>query len=359
MHSEHYRFMRVALSLARRNLGQTWPNPAVGALLVKDGRIIGEGYTARGGRPHAETIAIEQAGKKVKGSTLYVTLEPCAHQGKTPPCTDAIINAGIARVVIACRDPHPQVNGQGVAQLAQAGVDIVEGAGESEAREINRGFFSVVEKKRPYIALKIATSSDGKIAYADGKSQWITGESARAYAHLLRAQHDTIVTGIGTVLADNPRLTCRLSDLEEKSPVRVIFDSELKIPADSHLIKTAREIPTWVMTAADTNKILEKSGVKLFKVKSGASGLDIHDALRLLVEQGITRVMVEAGNKLNTAFLQNGLVDRIYWFRAPAVIGDKGLAAVEGGLDTALTSGWQSVEQRLLAPDTLEVLERL
>ncbi len=219
-----HRFMQAALSLARRNLGQTWPNPSVGALVVKDGRIIAQGWTARGGRPHAETQALDASRRSTrKGATLYVTLEPCSHHGKTAPCTEAIIKAGISRCVIACRDPNPQVNGKGIEQLKKAGIEVIEHICEKEAREINRGFFSVIEKKRPYIALKIATSLDGKIDCP--QKPWITGEQARAYGHLLRSRYDAIATGIGTVLADDPLLTCRLPGLEDRSPVRIVFDS--------------------------------------------------------------------------------------------------------------------------------------
>ena len=337
---DHSRFMHVALQLARRNLGQTWPNPAVGAAIVKNEQIIGQGFTARGGRPHAETEAITQVGENAKGASLYVTLEPCAHHGQTPPCAEAIIKAGITKVISACRDPNPLVSGKGIALLKQAGIEVVEGVGEREAQEINRGFFSIIEKKRPFISLKIATSLDGKMATATGQSKWITGEKARSFSHLLRSQYDAIATGIGTILADDPQLTCRLPGLENKSPVRVVFDRNGRLPKNSQLAKTAKDVPVWI-------------------IPSPLLGEELAPAINHLTEKGITRLLVEAGPTLSTAFLQSGLVDRIYWFRAPIVIGNDGLAAAGNGFSAELAklARWQSVERIFLQPDTLEILE--
>lgn len=326
------RIMQAALSLAQRNLGQTWPNPAVGAIIVRDGKIIAEGWTARGGRPHAETQALDDAGAQARGATLYVTLEPCSHHGKTAPCAEAIIHAGIARCVIACRDPNPQVNGAGIAMLQKAGIEVTEGIGEKEARDLNGGFFSVMEKKRPFVAVKIASSLDDKIAFPGNTPRWITGDTARAYGHLLRSQYEAIATGIGTVLTDDPLLTCRLPGLEDRSPVRVLFDRHHRLPATSQLEKTADRVPLW-------------------KVPS----VDVADALTFLAEKGITRLLVEAGQILTTAFLKSGLVDRIYWFRAPVTIGDQGLAAIS---ETSVLAGWRSVEHISLQPDTLDLLEK-
>lgn len=330
MVSDHQTFMQHALSLARANLGQTWPNPAVGAVVVKDGKIIGEGYTARGGRPHAETQALAKAGENAKGATLYVSLEPCAHHGKTPPCTDAIIAAGIVRCVAACRDPNTPVNGKGVEQLKSAGIDVIEGVCEKEARELNRGFISVVEQKRPYIAMKIATSADGKIA--GGSSKWITGEAAREEVHRLRSEFDAIVTGIGTVLSDDPLLTVRRSGLEHKSPVRVILDRNHRLPRNSKLANSTDASPIWVLNSKTVQEVV------------------LH-----LADKGITRVLVEAGSRINTAFLESGLVDRIYWFKSPDTIGMDGLDVAEGGL-SALAS-WRAARHTAFPPDTLEILE--
>jgi len=312
--------MRTALSLAERNLGQTWPNPAVGALVVKNGLILGQGWTARGGRPHAETEALAQAGAQAKGAMLYVTLEPCSHQGQTPPCAAAIIKAGIATVVVACGDPNPKVAGEGIARLKKAGIEVIEHICTKEALQLNRGFFSVLEKKRPTIALKIASSADGKIS--GGKDRWITGERARSYGHLLRSRYDAIATGIETVLADDPLLTCRLPGLEDRSPVRVLFDRKGRLP------KNAKLQPQWVFTSP------------------------LSEALEFLTEKGITRLLVEAGTTLSTAFLQNGLVDRIYWFRAPVVIGEKGMPALN-----IESVPFKTIDQISLQPDTLDILE--
>lgn len=351
MTAEHQRWMQHALALSRRNLGQTWPNPSVGALLVKDSRIVGEGWTGRGGRPHAETQAIAQAGELAQGATLYVTLEPCSHYGKTPPCSEAVAAAGITRCVIAVRDPNTLVNGQGIARLKSSGIEIIENVGEAEAREINRGFFSVIEKGRPYVALKLATSQDGKIADADGKSKWITGEASRAWVHLLRSQHDAIATGIGTVLADDPLLTCRLPGLEDRSPVRVVFDHSLHLPAESQLVKTAKDVPVWVVTSAQKTDL----PVTLLNADTDT----IESALRLLTAQGITRLMVEAGEKLATSFFRSGMVDRIYWFCAPAVIGAGGMDAITGGMDCVLASpDYEKEASRSFGDDILTVYRR-
>jgi diaminohydroxyphosphoribosylaminopyrimidine deaminase/5-amino-6-(5-phosphoribosylamino)uracil reductase len=327
--------MRHALSLAQRNLGQTWPNPAVGAVVVKDGKIIGEGWTARGGRPHAEPQALAGAGQGTRGATLYVTFEPCAHHGKTPPCAEAIIKAGIIKCVVACRDPNPPVNGKGIAMLKAAGIEVVEGICEPEALLLNRGFISVVERKRPYVALKIASSSDDKIA--GGKTRWITGDAAREKVHQLRSQYDAIVTGIGTVLADNPMLNVRIPGLEDRSPVRVILDRGHRLPESSQIAQTVAQIPTWILNT----KTLEET-------------------LHQLADKGITRVLVEAGQTLNTAFLESDLVDRIYWFLAPHPIGSQGLDAFKGSKPkvTALAN-WRVLEHISLPPDQLDIYERV
>jgi len=331
----HLSYMQQALALSRRNLGQTWPNPAVGALVVKDNKIVGEGWTGRSGRPHAETEALKMAGEKAKGATLYVTLEPCSHHGKTPPCVDAIIAAGISTCVIACRDPHPNVNGQGIAQLKAAGIEVIENICAEETVKSHEGFFSLVQKKRPFVALKIATSADNKITTGIPGKQWITSESARQYGHKLRSEYDAILTGIGTVLADDPLLTCRIPGFEDKSPVRVILDRHQRLPPDCQITKTSDKITTWVLDLPDIPAVLSH-----------------------LAAQGITRVLVEAGQKLNTAFLESGSVDRIYWFKAPITVGNGGLPAVEGdgSLLSRLAQGFP-VEHISLPPDNLDIIE--
>lgn len=328
----HTPYMQCALALAQENLGQTWPNPSVGAVVVKNNQIIGEGRTGRGGRPHAETETLKNI--DARGATLYVTLEPCSHHGKTPPCTDGIIAAGIKTCVIACRDPHPNVNGQGIAKLKAAGIEVIEGVCEQEAQRSHEGFFSVVQKKRPFIALKIATSQDEKITTGVPGQQWITSEPARAYGHTLRSQYDAILTGIGTVLADDPLLTCRLPGLEDKSPVRVVLDRHHRLPATSQIAKTQNTITTWILDRPDIGEVLS-----------------------YLTEKGITRVLVEAGQKVTSAFIEAGLVDRIYWFKAPVTIGEKGLAAFSPDTKAKL-AGWESIEQITLAPDILDIVEK-
>ncbi len=327
--------MQQALALAKTNLGQTWPNPVVGAIIVKNNAVIGQGCTARGGRPHAETEALAQAGNNAQGATLYVTLEPCSHHGKTPPCVDAIIASGITRCVIACRDPHPNVNGAGITKLKAAGIEVVENICAAEAREINRGFFSIVEKKRPYIVLKIATSADGKIAYPAGsEKKWITGETARKEVHRLRSEFDAVLTGIGTVLADDPLLTVRLPGLEHKSPVRIVLDRHHRLPAASHVATSRDSVPTWIVNAPT-----------------------IEESLRVLTEKGITRVMVEAGQKINSAFINSGLVDRLYWFKAPFEIGSDGLPAFSEESLFKRLEEWKKLDYIAFPPDQLEVLE--
>lgn len=321
--SPDIRYMQHALHLARRGLGQTWPNPSVGALVVKDGQIIGHGVTARGGRPHAEPQALQEAGKDARGATLYVTLEPCSHRGKTGPCAEAILAAGITRVVVACRDSNPLVSGRGISMLQAAGLEVTEGIGEAEARALNEGFFCVIERQRPFIAVKTATSLDGRTATRTGESQWITGSAARLRGHLLRADYDAILTGIGTLLADNPALTCRIPGREADSPVRVIVDSSLRTPPK------ARALPAWIMTSekALTQKTsaaeqLKHAGATLFAVPEDERGLSLTAIAQTLAGQGITRLLVEAGKRLTESFLISGLTDRIYWFRAPMVIGE-------------------------------------
>src|ERR1700693_2815456 len=239
-----------AVALARRGLGRVWPNPAVGCVIARDGRVVGRGWTQPGGRPHAETEAWARAGEAAHGATAYVTLEPCCHWGRTPPCADALIAAGVRRVVVAFEDPDPRVAGGGLAALRAAGLSVEAGLCAAEAAEINAGFFQRVRLGRPLVTLKLATSLDGRIATASGGSRWITGEAARQRAHLLRAEHDAVLVGTGTVLADNPRLTCRLPGLEQRSPIRIVIDRQLRTPPSAHVIAEATQIATWVLTWA-------------------------------------------------------------------------------------------------------------
>jgi diaminohydroxyphosphoribosylaminopyrimidine deaminase / 5-amino-6-(5-phosphoribosylamino)uracil reductase len=328
-----YRWMRAALGLARRGLGQVWPNPAVGCVLVRGGSIVGRGWTQPGGRPHAETEALRRAGPAARGATAYVSLEPCSHWGRTPPCADALINAGVARVVAAIDDPDPRVAGAGIGRLRAAGIAVATGVGASEAADINAGFFTRQRLERPLVTLKLATSLDGKIATGTGDSQWITGPSARAHTHKLRAENDAIMVGTGTVLADDPQLTCRLPGLGRHSPLRVVLDRYLRIPAYAHIVAEAREVRTWALTLPtadqERRRRFEANGVVVIEIDPDASGrVDLAAALRELGARGLTRLMVEGGATLAAALLEARLVDRLVWMHAPLLIGADGVSAI-------------------------------
>ena len=327
--------MRTALGLAARGLGRVWPNPAVGCVLVggEDGRIVGRGWTAPGGRPHAETQALARAGGDARGATAYVTLEPCAHHGETPPCADALVAAGIARAVIAIKDPDPRVSGRGIAALEAAGIKVVTGVCGPEAEQLNAGYLLCQTAGRPLVLLKTATGLDGRIATRTGQSRWITGAAARARGHLLRAQFDAILVGAGTVAADDPDLTCRLPGLDDRSPVRVVLDSALRTSPDAKVIATARETPTWVIAARAAERsratALIEAGAEVIEVTADAHGRPTVDAvLQALAERGITRLLVEGGSGVAAAFVRAGRVDRLAWFRAARLLGGDGLAAI-------------------------------
>ena len=325
--------MRSALALARRGLGNTWPNPSVGCVLVNGGRVVGRAFTAPGGRPHAEPAALAMAGAHARGATAYVTLEPCCHWGRTPPCTDALIAAGIARVVIAARDPDPRVNTHGIAQLRDAGITVEEGVLEAEAREIAAGFRLRMKEGRPLVTLKLASTLDGRIATHAGESRWITGETARRAAHALRGRHDGVLVGVGTVMADDPDLTCRLPGFRPTPIVRVVADSHLRTPLTKRLIASARTAPTWMLiregTDPDRRRAFADLGVRLFELPGSPLGVELAAGLRALGEAGITRLMVEGGAQIAAALLRARLVDRIAWFHAPGVMGGDGWPAVQ------------------------------
>ena len=284
--------MQLALALGRRGLGRTWPNPAVGAVVVKDGVIVGRGWTQPGGRPHAEPEALRRAGEAARGATLYVTLEPCSHFGKSPPCVDAVIASGIARVVSAIEDPNPEVAGQGHAKLRAAGIAVDVGLGAAEAARDHAGHFRRIRDKRPHVILKLAVSADDKIGAAGHKPVAITGEAAKTRVHLLRAQCDAILVGIGTVLADDPLLTCRLPGMEARSPVRVVLDRALRLPGTSKLVQSARQTPLWVMTSdfaeAPAAMKLGAAGAQVMRVAATAQppGLDLARGAARAVRQG-------------------------------------------------------------------------
>ena len=331
-------FMNAALSLAPRNLGDTWPNPSVGCVIVKDGVIVGRGWTGSGGRPHAETEALARASANAKGATAYVSLEPCSHHGKTPPCAEALIAAGIARVVSATTDPDPRVSGQGYAKLRAAGITVDEGVQKAEADALNAGFFLKIRAKRPLFCLKTATTLDGRIALANGQSQWITGENARRAAHALRARYDAILVGSGTALADDPMLTCRLEGYAGRPKVRVVLDRRGRLPKTSKLLATASEIPTWVISAGNVETVAAE-----------------------LADRGLTRVLIEGGGSVAAAFLKAGLIDELAWFRSGSVIGDDGKGALGalGLVDVKTLPGFAHQQTLVFGPDTLDILRKI
>ena len=361
---EDARFMNLALALGRRGLGNTWPNPAVGAVIVKNGIIVGRGWTQSGGRPHAEVMALKRAGKAAEGATLYVTLEPCSHQGKSPPCADAIIRARIARVVSSMEDPNPEVAGQGHRRLIERKIAVEVGLGAEEARHAHAGHVRRITDGRPHVLLKLAISADGKVASDGRRPVAITGDAARERVHLMRAAHDAIMVGIGTVLADNPALTCRLPGMYERSPVRVLLDSQLRVPLASHPIATAGETPTWVFTSgtasAMAGQILTERGVRVFRVSTQDGRLDLAEVLKVLGGEGITRLMVEGGPTVASSFVDADLVDEAALFHSEKVIGDGGIDALDGLPLSALTQSarLRNVGSDMAGADRVDFYER-
>ena len=365
--TDDHAFMRAALTLARRGLGRVAPNPAVGCLLVRAGRVVGRGMTQPGGRPHAEACALAQAQAYggahggARGAVAYVTLEPCAHHGQTPPCATALVAAGLTRCVVACRDPDPRVCGRGIDLLRRAGVQVETGLMADEARALNKGFFSRVSRGRPMVTLKLASSLDGRIATAQGESQWITGPLARHAVQMLRVEHDAILIGSETALRDNPRLDVRLPGLASCSPVRVVLDGRLRLPLDGDLVARAGMRPTWLMTSHDSSETekqaYEQAGVRVISVRRDGSGaLCLVDVLRALGEAGMTRVLVEGGAQISGAFFRQGLVDDLVWFRAASVMGGDALPALcDLGLESLSASPtFERQAVQALGPDIME-----
>jgi diaminohydroxyphosphoribosylaminopyrimidine deaminase / 5-amino-6-(5-phosphoribosylamino)uracil reductase len=358
------RYMALALSLGRRGLGRTWPNPAVGAVMVKDGVIVGRGWTQSGGRPHAEVEALRRAGKAARGATLYVTLEPCSHHGKSPPCADAIVAAGITRVVSALEDPNPKVAGAGHARLRAAGIAVDIGIGAEEARRDHAGHIRRARDGRPHVTLKLAISADGKVAATGRRPIAITGAEVRNHVHLMRAQSDAIMVGIGTVLADDPLLTCRLPGMEKDSPVRVVLDGDLRLPASSRLVRSAREVPLWLIAGSHApsanEQTLAAAGVDIVRMPNRDGQFDIANVLSFLAERGITRLMVEGGPTLAASLVVTDLVDEARLFRSACNVGADGIDALEGLPLAALTasSRLNRVKSEALGADTLAVFER-
>ena len=332
------RLMAAALRIGRRNLGRTHPNPAVGAIVarVEDGNaiVVGRGWTAPGGRPHAETVALEQAGEAARGATVYVTLEPCAHDGKTPPCASALKSAGVARVVMAIEDPDPRVAGKGRAMLEEAGITVDSGVLADVARRDHAGHISRVTRGRPQVTLKLAVSADGMIGRREGERMMITGKPALTAVQTMRAESDAVMIGIGTVLVDDPRLTVRLPGLEPRSPMRIVLDPSARLPLDTKLVTTAVDVPVLVVVGpaagADAKAALTAAGVKVIETTDGPNGLNLPEALAELAREGLTRILVEGGARVAASLLADDLLDEIILFRAPVVVGPDGVRALEG-----------------------------
>lgn len=325
------RFMAAAIRLSRCHLGLTSTNPSVGTLVVRDDRIVGRGVTAIGGRPHAEPVALAEAGELARGATAYVTLEPCAHHGRTPPCAEALITAGVARVVGAASDPDHRVSGKGYAMLRAAGIDVVEGVLRKQAADLMAGYLIRSLKKRPEVTLKLAVSCDGMIGRRGEGQVAITGEIARRQVHLMRAEADAIVIGIGTALADDPELTCRLPGLEKRSPARLVLDARARLPLDSRLALTADDVPVMIAAGPDADETkkeaLKAAGVRMLAAEIFEGRIALPELLEDLAGQGISTLLVEGGAETAQAFLADDLVDRIAIFTGPAEIGSGGIAA--------------------------------
>ncbi len=328
---QKHNFMRYALRLARRGAGRVSPNPMVGALVVKNGRIIGRGYHRQFGGPHAEVFALEEAGKAAKGATLFVTLEPCCHHGKTPPCTDKIIAAGIKKVIVAMQDPNPEVNGKGLRILQQHGIEVESGILEAQAQDLNAAFVKFMRRRLPLVTLKIAQTLDGHVADAGNRSRWITGERARRQVHRWRSEAGAVLVGIGTVLADDPQLTVRL--VRGPQPWRIVLDTHLRIPLQAKLLtdEWVKKTIIFSSTATDEAKIadIQKRGARVIRLETQEEGrLPLQTVLQKLAARQIAHVLVEGGSRIFSAFLQEGLADRLAVFIAPKLFGS-GLPAMQ------------------------------
>jgi len=321
------RLMHPALALADKARGLTSPNPLVGAFVVRDGVVVGEGFHAKAGTPHAERLALAAAGEAARGATLYVTLEPCVHQGRTPPCVPAVLEAGIRRVVVAVLDPNPRVSGAGVAALRQAGLEVSAGCLEEEARRLNRPFFTWVTERRPFVTLKVAMSLDGKIAGWDRSSRWITGEAARREGHRLRSEADAIAVGISTILADDPELTVRLEPAWPREPYRVVVDSHGRTPVTARVIAAGRPERTLIAVTesapGDRLRALEAAGSQVLRLPSRDGRVDLNALMADLAQREVTALLLEGGGELNAGFLEAGLVDRVLVFVAPMLLGGR------------------------------------
>ena len=331
--AQDHRFMDRALKLARRGLYSTHPNPRVGCVIVKDGVIVTEGWHQKTGGPHAEAHAIYQSNENLAGTTAYVTLEPCSHHGRTPPCTGALIKAGVTKVIVAARDPNTRVNGGGIEKLKQANIEVLTGLLESQARELNKGFYSLYEKQRPWIRLKTAASLDGRTAMASGESQWITTAAARNDGHHFRAQSAAVLTGVNTVLADDPQLTVRLDGIE-RQPARVILDSNLQTPVEAKIFDQSGEIFIFTCASDQHEKFaaLKQTGASIIPIKTNNGRLDLSSVLDTLAAMSINEVHVEAGRTLTGEFIKQNLADELLMYFAPTLLGDnaRGMFSITG-----------------------------
>ena len=350
------RWMDYALRLGRRALGTTAENPPVGCVVVRNGRVLGVGWTEPGGRPHAETEALKMAGEHARGATAYVTLEPCAHHGRTGPCAEALVMAGVARVVTAIEDPDPRVSGRGHAILHAAGVAVDVGVGAQEARHDLAGFLTRLANKRPYVTLKIGVSADGKIAAGPRQRTTITGPEVKARVHLMRAQSDAILVGLSTVLIDDPDLTCRLPGMEARSPIRIVADTRLSIPSKAKVVKTAEQVPVWILS---TGKGGVSPDITVIDCRQTPDGwVDFADALEQLAARGINRLLVEGGSHISQSLLEADLVDEVQLFQNPVVIGAQGIDAIAEMPLENLANQFRQTEKEVLGSDTLTVYER-
>ncbi|MDD2700047.1 MAG: bifunctional diaminohydroxyphosphoribosylaminopyrimidine deaminase/5-amino-6-(5-phosphoribosylamino)uracil reductase RibD [Sideroxydans sp.] len=347
MHAADSQWMAQALQLAAQGLNTTTPNPRVGCVLVKDGKIIGEGWHRRAGEPHAEVHALRAAGKQSRGATAYVTLEPCSHHGRTPPCADALIEEGVVRVVCAMQDPNPQVAGRGIARLRAAGIAVESGLMEAAARELNVGFVSRMTRGLPWMRSKIAASLDGRTALANGASQWISGADARQDVQHWRARSCAVLTGIGTVLADDPQLNVRIAT--ERQPLRVVLDSALRMSPAARMLQDGKVLVCTASQDAEKRAALEQRGAEVLLLANAAGQVDLHAVLRELARRGINEVMVEAGRNLNGALLQAGLVDELVLYLAPQLLGDAARGMADLGellrLEQRVELAWRDVRR--------------
>jgi diaminohydroxyphosphoribosylaminopyrimidine deaminase/5-amino-6-(5-phosphoribosylamino)uracil reductase len=353
------RFMAAALRLGRRNLGHTYPNPAVGAVIVSDGRVVGHGWTAEGGRPHAEVLALAKAGEAARGATVYVTLEPCSHHGRTPPCADALVEAGVARVVVPIEDPDPRVAGQGLARLEAAGIAVTRGVLADEAVLAHAGHISRVTRGRPWVTLKLAVSADGMIGRRAGERMIISGREAFEAVQAMRVESDAVMIGIGTVLVDNPRLTVRLPGLSRRSPVRVILDAKARLPLGSHLVAAARDVPLIAVVGPEAGEAekdaLREAGVRILEAEPGPGGVSLKKTLELLAVEGFTRVLAEGGSEVASSLMADELVDEAVIFRAEVVVGADGVRALGGYALSAIERSprYRQVEATMAGKDQM------